>query len=304
MTDKNMDLYLTTRAGVRAVVEAHGLSAKKKLGQHFLVDGHVLDKILNGAQLSADDVVLEIGPGIGGLTQGLLSRGCQVVAVELDKQLVPILARQFEKEKQDGRFTLVQGDVLKVDLAHIVAPYVATGKTIKVIANLPYYITTPIILYLLEKGLPIQSITVMIQKEVAKRMAAKPGTKDYGSLSLAVQYHAHVDIIAYVPVNSFMPRPGVDSAVAHLTLLDAPPVTADPDVLFKIIHGAFNHRRKTLVNTLVSAGFGTDKDILAGVVASCGLDPQVRGEALSIHQFALLAEKFAEETGPGALATE
>ena len=274
--------HLTTRAGVRAVVERYGLSAKKKLGQHFLVDGHVLDKILNAADIQAGDTVLEIGPGIGGLTQGLLERGAKVVAVELDKQLIPILQVQFA----DADFTLVQGDILQVDLNEILGEC----KNIKVVANLPYYITTPVILYLIEANLPLTSITVMIQKEVAARMAAKPSTKEYGSLTLAVQYYADVSIAAYVPVNCFMPRPGVDSAVAHLQMLAEPRVGTDKALLFKIVHAAFNHRRKTLVNTLDGVGFGSGKEDLARILEGCGLNPQVRGEALDIHQFAKLAE--------------
>jgi len=282
-TINHSDRHLTTRTGVREVVEKYGLAAKKKLGQHFLVDGHVLDKILNAADVGEGDVVLEIGPGIGGLTQGLVNRASHVVAVELDKQLIPILQTQFANDP----VTIVQGDVLRVDLPEILAPH--SGMNIKVVANLPYYITTPVILYLLESGLPFKSITVMIQKEVAQRMAASPGTKDYGSLTLAVQYHANVSIAANVPVNCFMPRPAVDSAVAHLQLLDGPRVDADKQKLFKIIHAAFNHRRKTLVNTLDGVGFGDGKEDLAKTLESCGLNPQVRGEALSIFQFAELA---------------
>lgn len=278
---------------MREVIDKYGLAAKKKLGQHFLVDGHVLDKILNAADVGPQDVVLEIGPGIGGLTQGLLDRSHHVVAVELDKQLVPILKSQFAGEA----LTVVQGDILRIDLAEVLSIY--TGLTgnltsrdgfhIKVVANLPYYITTPVILYLLESGLPFKSITVMIQKEVARRMAAGPGTKDYGSLSLAVQYYADVSLAANVPVNCFMPRPAVDSAVAHLQILCKPRVDTDKELLFKIIHAAFNHRRKTLVNTLDAAGFGNGKDDLANTLESIGLNPQVRGEALSIYQFAELA---------------
>jgi len=280
----NQDRHLTTRAGVRAVVERYGLAAKKKLGQHFLVDGHVVDKILKAAAVNSNDVVLEVGPGIGGLTQALASDAGHVVAVELDKQLIPVLESQFANDN----VTIVQGDILRVDLPEILALY--KGMNIKVVANLPYYITTPVILYLLESGLPIKSITVMIQKEVAQRMAAQPSTKDYGSLTLAVQYYADVSIAAYVPVNCFMPRPAVDSAVAHLQILDSPRVDADKEILFKIIHAAFNHRRKTLVNTLDSAGFGEGKEDLAKTLERCGLNPQVRGEALSIFQFAELAK--------------
>jgi len=305
-----MERHLTTRAGVRAVVEKYGLAAKKKLGQHFLVDGHVLDKILNAANIGSGDVVLEIGPGIGGLTQGLLGRGARVIAVELDKQLVPILQSQFAGEN----LTVVQGDILRVDLPEILKfgaatttespeletdattktekPELETGATVKVVANLPYYITTPVIMHLLESGIPFASITVMIQKEVAQRMAASPGTKDYGALTLAVQYYADVYLAANVPVNCFMPRPGVDSAVAHLQLLGQPRVDVSKERLFKIIHAAFNHRRKTLVNNLDSAGFGNGKEHLAEILQSCGLDPQVRGETLSIFQFAQLAREL------------
>jgi len=299
-------MHLTTRAGVREVVERYGLAAKKKLGQHFLVDGHVLEKILKAADVNSNDVVLEVGPGIGGLTQGLVSRAGHVVAIELDKQLIPVLENQFANDN----VTVVQGDILRVDLHSILAPFTDLNipnkaschvkglntkvLNIKVVANLPYYITTPVILYLLESGLPIKSITVMIQKEVAQRMAASPGTKDYGSLTLAVQYYANVSIAAYVPVNCFMPRPGVDSAVAHLQILDSPRVDVDKEVLFKIIHAAFNHRRKTLVNTLDGVGFGNGKEDLAKTLESCGLNPQVRGEALSIYQFAELAQVLTQ----------
>ena len=290
INNKNLDRHLTTRAGVREVVEKHGLAAKKKLGQHFLVDSHVLDKILNAADVNSNDLVLEIGPGIGGLTQGLVSRAGHIVAVELDKQLIPVLESQFTNDN----ITIVQGDILRIDLHGILAPF--TKYNIKIVANLPYYITTPVIMYLLESGLPINSITVMIQKEVAQRMAASPGTKDYGSLTLAVQYYANVNIAAYVPVNCFMPRPGVDSAVVHLQILSSPRVDADKDVLFKVIHAAFNHRRKTLVNTLDFAGFGNGKEDLANKLENCGLNPQVRGEALNIFQFADLVRMLGETT--------
>jgi len=278
------DNYLTTRAGVREVVAKYGLAAKKKLGQHFLVDGHVLQKILNAAAIGPSDVILEIGPGIGGLTQGLLNCAGHVVAVELDKQLIPILKSQFAGEN----LTIVQGDILRINLPEIFTAY--ESMNIKAVANLPYYITTPVIMYLLESGLPFKSITVMIQKEVAQRMAAKPGTKDYGSLTLAVQYYADVTIAANVPVNCFMPRPAVDSTVVHLNVLEKPRVDANKDAMFKIIHAAFNHRRKTLVNTLDSAGFGNGKEDLANILQSCALDPKVRGEALSIFQFAKLTQ--------------
>ena len=288
----NQSRHLTTREGVRGVVDKYGLAAKKKLGQHFLVDGHVLDKILNGADVASEDIVLEVGPGIGGLTQGLLQRAKHVVAVELDKQLVPILTHQFQGQP----LTIVQGDILKVDLGEILAPY--QGHPIKVVANLPYYITTPVILHLLESGLPLTSITVMIQKEVAQRMAAVPSTKNYGALTLAVQYHADVSLIANVPVNCFMPRPAVDSGVAHLRILPEPRVPICKETLFKVIRASFNHRRKTLVNTLDNVGLGHGKEDLANTLSSLGFNPQVRGESLNIFEFAKIAEAFVGEGSP------
>jgi len=279
---------LITHAGVKSIISRYGLAPKKKLGQHFLVDNHVLEKILNAADVGEGDLVLEIGPGIGALTQGLISRvgsTGQVIAVELDKQLVPILEALFAGEN----LTVVQGDILRLDLGDILMP-VLEGRRVKVVANLPYYITTAVILSLLESTLPVVSITVMIQKEVAQRMAAKPSTKDYGSLTLAVQYYATVYVAANVPVNCFVPRPAVDSAVAHLQILESPPVPEDTDKekLFKVIHASFQQRRKTLVNALDSAGFGNGKDTLQAALESCGLNPQVRGETLDILQFAAL----------------
>jgi len=285
---------LITHAGAKGIINKYGLSPKKKLGQHFLVDNHVLDKILNAADVGEGDLVLEIGPGIGALTQGLVSRvgeSGRVVAVELDKQLVPILEEIFSGEN----LTVVQGDILRLDLTEILSPLL-DGGCVKVVANLPYYITTPVILSLLESSLPISSITVMIQKEVAQRMAAKPGNKDYGSLTLAVQYYATVSVVANVPVNCFVPRPGVDSAVAHLRILDVPPVPdgTNKQKLFDVIHASFQQRRKTLVNALDSAGFGNGKESLQAVLESCGLDIKVRGETLSLLQFAELARALEE----------
>jgi len=284
---------LITHAGAKSVMSQYGLMPKKKLGQHFLVDSFVLEKILNAADAGEGDLILEIGPGIGALTQGLLGRvgdGGHIVAVELDKQLVPILEELFSGKN----ITVVQGDILRIDLAQLKFP--PSPKRVKVVANLPYYITTPVILYLLESGLPIESITVMIQKEVAMRMAAAPGTKDYGSLSLAVQYYAQVSVAANVPVNSFVPRPAVDSAVAHLKILESSPLPFDieKERLFKVIHAAFGQRRKTLVNALDSAGFGKGKDTLQAALESCGLSPQVRGEKLNLLQFAQLTNALEQ----------
>jgi len=274
---------LTTRAGLRTVIERYGIQTRKKLGQHFLVDTHVVEKIISAADLSKDDCVLEIGPGPGGLTQALSAHAGHIVAVELDKQLIPVLTELFP----GPNITIIQGDILKLSLHEILAPH--TGCPIKVVANLPYYITTPVILYLLESGLPFKSVTVMVQKEVAKRMAASPGTKDYGSLTLAIRYYADVELVANVPVNCFMPRPAVDSAVVHIRLRPGPPVTTDKTVLFKIIHAAFNQRRKTLVNAL-AAGLGIDKPHITEVLADCGFKADIRGETLDMAAFARIAE--------------
>jgi 16S rRNA (adenine1518-N6/adenine1519-N6)-dimethyltransferase len=274
-----MEFNLASVLGVRGVMGRYGLRVKRKLGQHFLVDGHVLGKIVGAAGVGVGDVVLEIGPGIGGRAQALLGAGAGVVAVELDKELVPILRELFDGEK----FTVVQGDILRVDLAELPA-------FTKVVANLPYYITTPVIFRLLESGLPLESVTVMIQKEVAARMGALPGNKDYGSLTLAVQYHADVELVANVPTNCFMPRPGVDSAVVKLRLLSAPRVGGDKAKLFSVIQAAFGKRRKTLLNALDSEGFGGGKIALAATLENAGINPQARGETLDIFQFAKLAE--------------
>jgi len=276
---------LATRAGLRAVIDRYGIQTRKKLGQHFLVDTHVVDKIISAASLSQEDCVLEIGPGPGGLTQTLLKHTGHLIAVELDKQLIPVLTELFPYPN----ITIIQGDILRLNLPEILAPY--TTRPIKVVANLPYYITTPVILFLLESGLPFKSITVMVQKEVAKRMAASPGTKDYGSLTLAIKYYADVELVANVPVNSFMPRPAVDSAVVQLYVRPNPPVVADKESLFKVIHAAFNQRRKTLINALAS-GLEMDKVYIASVLEECGFASDVRGETLDMAAFARIAESL------------
>ena len=285
------DLYipneaLITNAGVKAMLARHGLQPRKKWGQHFLIDGHVLGKILAAADAGPNDTVLEVGPGLGALTQGLVETAGHVVAVELDKDLAGLLLQRFAP----AQVTVVQSDILKLDLAETLASHANTR--LKVVANLPYYITTPVIMRLLESGLPFASITVMIQKEVAQRMAASPGTKDYGSLTLAIQYHADVDLVANVPTNAFMPRPEVESAVVRLRLLDVPRVAVNKDKLFAVIHAAFGQRRKTLVNALFAAGLGENKEYIANVLAGCGLRTDIRGEALDISSFAQLAAKL------------
>jgi len=275
---------ISTRSTVREIITNHNLQTKKKLGQHFLVDERVVEKIINASNIDENTVILEVGPGIGVLTQRLVEEANHVIAIELDKQLIPVLEENFI----NSPLTIVQGDILKVDLQEILKPF--QNMDIKVVANLPYYITTPIILYMLESDIKFKSITVMVQKEVAQRMAANSGKKEYGSLSLAVQYHADVEIVAYVPVNCFMPRPGVDSAVVHLKILENKRVDGNKEELFKVIHAAFNKRRKTLVNALDSADIGNGKENIANILESIGLDPQIRGEKLNIFQFSQLAE--------------
>ena len=249
---------------------------QKKFGQNFLIDSHVLDRIADAAQISEADAVLEIGPGIGTLTQRLAERAGKVLAVEIDRGLITILAEsraEYDKLEQNLN-----------DLSERLG-----GKRIKVVANLPYYITTPILMKLLESGLPIENITVMVQKEVAERMQASPGGKDYGSLSLAVQYYAAAEIVANVPPHCFLPRPKVGSAVICLrTYAEKPVQTGDEAFLFRIIRASFNQRRKTLVNGLKNAGFSREK--VNEALSSLGLPETVRGEVLSLAQFAALAE--------------
>ena len=272
---------------MRTIIERYGIQTRKKLGQHFLVDPHVVDKIISAASLSQEDCVLEIGPGPGGLTQALLQHAGHIIAVELDKQMISVLTQLFPCPN----ITIIQGDILKLNLPEILAPH--ASRPIKVVANLPYYITTPVIIYLLENGLPFKSITVMVQKEVAKRMTANPSTKDYGSLTLAIRYYADVELVANVPVNCFMPRPAVDSAVVQLNLRPGPPVATDKTRLFNVIHAAFNQRRKTLENAL-AAGLKLDKPYVANILANCGLPADVRGETLDMAAFAQIAEMLEQ----------
>ena len=267
---------------MRDVIKKYGLTAKKKLGQHFLVDGFVLEKIVAGADIGSEDLVIEIGPGVGALTQALAKKAGHVIAIELDKTLVPVLEDLFADEP----VTIVRGDILKIDLPPLVRPY--GHMSIKAVANLPYYITTPVIFSLLEGETVFRSITVMVQKEVANRMVAKPATKDYGALTLAIRYYADVSLVANVPVNCFMPRPGVDSAVVRLDVLRQPRVDADKDAFFKLVKAAFGKRRKTLVNCL--EGFGYGKAGLEEMLVKLGINPNTRGEALDIHAFGELTK--------------
>jgi 16S rRNA (adenine1518-N6/adenine1519-N6)-dimethyltransferase len=268
------------------VIKKYEFCFQKKFGQNFLIDGHVLDKIIAGAGVTKEDMVLEIGPGIGTMTQYLAEAAGRVVAVEIDRNLLPILDETLQAY---DNVSVIHADVLSLDLNQLVREQ-NNGRPIKVVANLPYYITTPIIMALFEQHVPIDNITVMVQKEVAARMKAGPGTKDYGALSLAVQYYAEPYIVANVPCNCFMPRPNVDSAVIRLTKYDKPQVAvSDEALLFKLIRASFNQRRKTLVNGLKnSSELSFSKEQAAEAIEKAGLSPSVRGEALTLEQFAQL----------------
>ena len=273
------------------VIQKYQFGFQKKFGQNFLIDAHVLEKIIAAAGVGEQDCVLEIGPGIGTLTQYLAEKARQVVAVEIDQNLIPILEETLEDYPN---VTVINEDILKVDIARLTQEY-NEGRPIKVVANLPYYITTPIIMKLFEQEVPLDNMTVMVQKEVADRMQAGPGTKDYGALSLAVQYYAKPYIAANVPPNCFIPRPNVGSAVIRLTRHEKPPVqTRDPRLMFALIRAGFNQRRKTLKNSLDNwGGLSFTKEQIGQGIESLGMGPSVRGEALSLEQFAALADYFS-----------
>ncbi len=270
-----------------AVLQKYNFSFQKKFGQNFLIDTHVLDKIIASAEITKDDMVLEIGPGIGTMTQYLACAAGKVVAVEIDKTLIPILEDTLSEY---DNVQIINQDVLKVNLAKL-AEEENGGKPIKVVANLPYYITTPIIMGLFENHVPLKSITVMVQKEVADRMQVGPGTKDYGALSLAVQYYAKPYIVANVPPNCFMPRPKVGSAVIRLERYEEPPVqVADEKLMFRIIRASFNQRRKTLVNGLKnSPEIQFTKEEIEAAIETLAKGASVRGEALTLEEFARLS---------------
>ena len=274
------------------VIQKYQFAFQKRFGQNFLIDAHVLEKIVSAAGITKDDCVLEIGPGIGTMTQYLAESAGQVIAVEIDTNLLPILADTL---KDYSNVKVINQDILKVDINELVKEY-NNGRPIKVVANLPYYITTPIIMGLFESNVPIDNITVMVQKEVADRMQVGPGSKDYGALSLAVQYYASPYIVANVPPNCFIPRPNVGSAVIRLTRYQEPPVQVkDPKLMFKLIRASFNQRRKTLQNGLNnSPEIPYDREMIAKAIESLGVSPSVRGEALSLEQFAQLANYFVQ----------
>ncbi|MEE0781319.1 MAG: 16S rRNA (adenine(1518)-N(6)/adenine(1519)-N(6))-dimethyltransferase RsmA [Sellimonas sp.] len=284
------DPFLGNPQNTIAVLQKYHFNFQKKFGQNFLIDTHVLDKIIRAAEITKDDFVLEIGPGIGTMTQYLAQAAREVVAVEIDKALIPIL-----QDTLSGfpNAEVIHDDILKVDIAAL-AEQRNGGRPIKVVANLPYYITTPIIMSLFESQVPLASVTVMVQKEVAERMQAGPGSKDYGALSLAVQYYAEPYIAANVPPNCFMPRPNVGSAVIRLTRHEVPPVQVDNEkLMFQIIRASFNQRRKTLVNGLNNSPEITlTKEQITEAVESLGKGAGVRGEALTLEEFAGLANKI------------
>ena len=274
------------------IIQKYEFMFQKKFGQNFLIDTHVLEKIISAAGITKNDCVLEIGPGIGTMTQYLAENAGHVVAVEIDRNLIPILK---ETLADYDNVTVINEDILRVDIKALAEEYNG-GKPIKVVANLPYYITTPIIMGLFESGVPIDNITVMVQKEVADRMKEGPGSKDYGALSLAVQYYAEPEIVANVPPNCFIPRPNVGSAVIRLTRHKEMPVEVkNPALMFKIIRASFNQRRKTLQNGLGNASeLPYTKEQIAAAIAEMGLTPTIRGEALSLAQFAQLSDILGE----------
>lgn len=284
--------YLGTPSATKEIINKYSFAFQKKFGQNFLIDSNVLESIIRGAEITKDDFVLEIGPGIGTMTQYLCEAARQVVAVEIDKMLIPILEDTLSEY---DNVEVINQDVLKVDIKSL-ADEKNNGKPIKVVANLPYYITTPIIMGLFESGVPIDSITIMVQKEVADRMQTGPGSKDYGALSLAVQYYATAKVILNVSATCFMPRPNVDSAVIKLTRHKEPTVNvADEKLMFKIIRASFNQRRKTLVNGLKnSPELSFSKEQIVKAIEKIGKPETIRGESLTLEEFAELANAFTE----------
>lgn len=285
--------YLGSPSTTKEVINKYSFAFQKKFGQNFLIDSNILESIVTAAEITKDDFVLEIGPGIGTMTQYLCESARQVVAVEIDKMLIPILRDTLSEYEN---VEVINQDVLKVDIKSL-AEEKNGGKPIKVVANLPYYITTPIIMGLFESGVPIESITIMVQKEVADRMQTGPGSKDYGALSLAVQYYAQAKVMLNVSANCFMPRPNVDSAVIKLTRHKTPIVEVENEVLmFKIIRASFNQRRKTLVNGLKnSSELDFSKEQILDAITSIGKDENIRGEKLTLEEFAKLSNYLTKK---------
>ncbi len=287
-TDRMLPEDVATPRKTKEIIQKHGITLKKSLGQNFLTDQNILRKIISAAELEKDKGALEIGPGIGALTQQLAKTAGRVVAVEIDQRLLPILAETLEPYPHAG---VVHGDVLKLDLHSLFQQHFSGMAGVSVVANLPYYITTPIIMKLLEEKLPLDNIVVMIQKEVADRMAARPGTKDYGSLSIAVQFYCEAELVTIVPRTVFVPQPNVDSAVIRLRLRKSPPVqVTDEDFFFEVVQASFVQRRKTIFNNLAARYFTKEtKGDLEALLLDCGIEPVRRGETLSMEEYARLA---------------
>lgn len=281
---------IATAQGTKEILNKYDFIFQKKFGQNFLIDPHVLNKIIRSADITKEDCVLEIGPGIGSVTEALIEHAGKVISVEIDNKLIPILQEEF---KDAPHFKLIHSDILKLDLEKLIQEE-SPHKKIKVVANLPYYITTPIIMTLLEHELPIESITVMVQKEVAERLAAPPGTKAYGAITVAVNYYAEPYLVANVPQNCFMPRPHVDSAVIKLTLNQQPiSHVHNTKRLFQIIKAAFLQRRKTLLNTLIAhGGLEFSKEELKTILDESGIGSSIRGETLSLQEFIDLSNEL------------
>ena len=284
-------MYLSNPTNTLAIINKHEFAFQKKYGQNFLIDEGIVEKIVREAGVTKDDFVLEIGPGIGTMTQLLCEQAGGVAAVEIDTNLIPILK---ETLAEYDNVTIINEDILKVDIKKL-AEEKNGGKPIKVVANLPYYITTPIIMGLIESNVPIDSITVMVQKEVADRMQVGPGTKDYGALSLAVQYYSKPQVVINVPPECFIPRPNVGSAVIRLTRYKEPPVKVkDEKLMFKLIRASFNQRRKTLANGLNnSPEINFSKEEIMAAIESLHKGPSIRGEALTLSEFAALSDYFS-----------
>lgn len=292
MTKPTQIADVATPARTKEVLRKYELAAKKSLGQNFLVDLNILNKIVSAAELDETKGALEIGPGIGALTQQLAKRAARVVAVEIDQRMLPVLEETLEPYPNAS---VLHGDVLKTDLAEVLEAKFKDLSGVSVVANLPYYITTPIIMKLLEERLPLENIVVMIQKEVADRMAAKPGTKDYGSLSVAVQYYCEPQVVTIVPHTVFIPQPNVDSAVIRLKVRQEPPVQVEDEKLyFEVVQASFAQRRKTLSNNLLSRFFTKEtKPKMEAALQEAGIDPSRRGETLSLQEFAALTTALA-----------
>lgn len=286
-------MNLENRFEMRQLMEKYHITAQKKYGQNFLTDESVLDGIIDAADITKEDTVLEIGPGLGTLTRRLSDAAAKVIAVEIDNSLIPVLS---ETLSDYPNAVVVNADIMKTDIKEVLSSNGADAdRKIKVVANLPYYITTPIVLKLLEYTDIIDSITIMIQKEVAVRMQAGPGNKDYGALSLAVQYYALPIIKVEAPADCFFPMPGVDSVVINLKSFEEPPVeTKNPDYMFKLIRAAFNMRRKTLPNAISSGGLGLTRDQVEEALSKMELSKTIRGEVLTLEQFALLSDLLSE----------